>query len=205
MCWDLVKTTAETKWQVRGAECTLAVIVRGWQREGRHSVGKNEEDDWQNERNGAENYRSWSQEKKWRDLSSALHLFPRSLFFKPPPLFSLALSFESPANSVSVCCMLPWLFLEPDALCYLPVRPTNSGCCVCVCERLCVCYCMCGWLFFVHMRETERGKKMIILNFFPLFSCSFLSQAPSSLLEALEQHLASLEGKKTKELNADTR
>uniref|UniRef100_A0A7N8WXA8 Si:ch211-200p22.4 n=1 Tax=Mastacembelus armatus TaxID=205130 RepID=A0A7N8WXA8_9TELE len=31
-----------------------------------------------------------------------------------------------------------------------------------------------------------------------------LSQAPSSLLEALEQHLASLEGKKTKELNADT-
>ncbi|XP_074554992.1 phosphatidylinositol-binding clathrin assembly protein isoform X2 [Halichoeres trimaculatus] len=32
-----------------------------------------------------------------------------------------------------------------------------------------------------------------------------LSQAPSSLLEALEQHLASLEGKKTKELSADTR
>uniref|UniRef100_A0A8C7XAE5 Phosphatidylinositol-binding clathrin assembly protein n=1 Tax=Oryzias sinensis TaxID=183150 RepID=A0A8C7XAE5_9TELE len=32
-----------------------------------------------------------------------------------------------------------------------------------------------------------------------------LSQAPSSLLEALEQHLASLEGKKTKEMNADTR
>ncbi|CAB1345563.1 unnamed protein product [Coregonus sp. 'balchen'] len=29
-------------------------------------------------------------------------------------------------------------------------------------------------------------------------------QAPSSLLEALEQHLASLEGKKTKELSADT-
>ncbi|XP_055794514.1 phosphatidylinositol-binding clathrin assembly protein isoform X5 [Salvelinus fontinalis] len=32
-----------------------------------------------------------------------------------------------------------------------------------------------------------------------------LSQAPSSLLEALEQHLASLEGRKTKELTADTR
>ncbi|KAL0969954.1 hypothetical protein UPYG_G00235080 [Umbra pygmaea] len=32
-----------------------------------------------------------------------------------------------------------------------------------------------------------------------------LSQAPSSLLEALEQHLASLEGKKTKELTADSR
>ncbi|CAL8326371.1 unnamed protein product [Lota lota] len=32
-----------------------------------------------------------------------------------------------------------------------------------------------------------------------------LSQAPSSLLDALEQHLASLEGRKTKELNADTR
>ncbi|KAM8899665.1 phosphatidylinositol-binding clathrin assembly protein isoform 12-T12 [Spinachia spinachia] len=31
------------------------------------------------------------------------------------------------------------------------------------------------------------------------------AEAPSSLLEALEQHLASLEGKKTKELNADTR
>ncbi|XP_051576741.1 phosphatidylinositol-binding clathrin assembly protein-like isoform X6 [Myxocyprinus asiaticus] len=32
-----------------------------------------------------------------------------------------------------------------------------------------------------------------------------LTQAPSSLLEALEQHLASLEGKKTKELSADSR
>ncbi|XP_034020190.1 phosphatidylinositol-binding clathrin assembly protein isoform X7 [Thalassophryne amazonica] len=32
-----------------------------------------------------------------------------------------------------------------------------------------------------------------------------VAEAPSSLLEALEQHLASLEGKKTKELNADTR
>uniref|UniRef100_A0A6Q2XP95 ENTH domain-containing protein n=1 Tax=Esox lucius TaxID=8010 RepID=A0A6Q2XP95_ESOLU len=32
-----------------------------------------------------------------------------------------------------------------------------------------------------------------------------VAEAPSSLLEALEQHLASLEGKKTKELTADTR
>ncbi|XP_078792107.1 phosphatidylinositol-binding clathrin assembly protein isoform X13 [Oryzias latipes] len=32
-----------------------------------------------------------------------------------------------------------------------------------------------------------------------------VAEAPSSLLEALEQHLASLEGKKTKEMNADTR
>ncbi|XP_058479648.1 phosphatidylinositol-binding clathrin assembly protein isoform X3 [Solea solea] len=32
-----------------------------------------------------------------------------------------------------------------------------------------------------------------------------VAEAPSSLLEALEQHLGSLEGKKTKELNADTR
>ncbi|XP_057711028.1 phosphatidylinositol-binding clathrin assembly protein isoform X3 [Corythoichthys intestinalis] len=32
-----------------------------------------------------------------------------------------------------------------------------------------------------------------------------VAEAPSSLLEALEQHLASLEGKKTKELNPDTR
>ncbi|XP_030286941.1 phosphatidylinositol-binding clathrin assembly protein isoform X9 [Sparus aurata] len=32
-----------------------------------------------------------------------------------------------------------------------------------------------------------------------------VAEAPSSLLEALEQHLASLEGKKIKELNADTR
>ncbi|XP_076144756.1 phosphatidylinositol-binding clathrin assembly protein isoform X4 [Alosa pseudoharengus] len=32
-----------------------------------------------------------------------------------------------------------------------------------------------------------------------------LTQAPSSLLEALEQHLASLEGKKTKDFSADTR
>uniref|UniRef100_A0A1A8HBX8 ENTH domain-containing protein n=1 Tax=Nothobranchius korthausae TaxID=1143690 RepID=A0A1A8HBX8_9TELE len=32
-----------------------------------------------------------------------------------------------------------------------------------------------------------------------------VAEAPSSLLEALEQHLASLEGKKTKELNADAR
>lgn len=84
--------------------------------------------------------------------------------------------------------MLPWLFLEPDALFYLPVRPTNSGCCVS--PRVCV----------------GRGKKSE-LNFFllTLFSYFCLAKAPSSLLEALEQHLASLEGKKTKELNADTR
>lgn len=77
--------------------------------------------------------------KKWRNLSSAFHLFSLLFVFQPPPLFSL--SFESPANSASVCCMLPWLFLEPDALCYLPVRPTNSGCfvCACVCVRTTVC------------------------------------------------------------------
>lgn len=49
-------------------------------------------------------------------------------------------SFEPPTNSVSVCCMLPRLFLEPDALCYLPLRPTNWVLCVCVC--LCVSYCV---------------------------------------------------------------
>ncbi|XP_011485933.1 phosphatidylinositol-binding clathrin assembly protein isoform X5 [Oryzias latipes] len=38
-----------------------------------------------------------------------------------------------------------------------------------------------------------------------MLSTSAPSSAPSSLLEALEQHLASLEGKKTKEMNADTR
>lgn len=95
--------------------------------------------------------------------------------------------------------MLPWLFLEPDALFYLPVRPTNSGCCVSV--RVCVCVRE-GLFYFVHM-----GEKKSELNFFllTLFSYFCLSKAPSSLLEALEQHLASLEGKKTKELNADTR
>lgn len=69
-------------------------------------------------------------------------------------LSSLLLCSLSPLSlllTLSVCCMLPWLFLEPDALCYLPVRPTNSGCCVC--ES--VCYWMCGRVFFLHMRETE--------------------------------------------------
>lgn len=47
-------------------------------------------------------------------------------------------SFEPPTNSVSVCCMLPRLFLEPDALCYLPLRPTNWVLCVCVCVCLTV-------------------------------------------------------------------
>lgn len=79
--------------------------------------------------------------------SPLLSTFFLALCFSPLPLFCL--SFESPANSVSVCCMLPWLFLEPDALCYLPVRPTNSGC------SECVRYCICGWVFFVHMTKQK--------------------------------------------------
>jgi len=75
--------------------------------------------------------------------------FPSLFVFKPPPLFSLP--FEFPANNVSVCCMLPWLFLEPDALCYLPVRPANSGCCVCVYKTVC------GW-GFLHMREEKKMR-----------------------------------------------
>lgn len=62
------------------------------------------------------------------------------------------------------------------------------------------------------VRENEFQKKKFSLIteflssfFFPLLLLSVFRQAPSSLLEALEQHLASLEGKKTKELNADTR
>lgn len=69
---------------------------------------------------------SGSQENKAQPLLFNFFL----TLFQPPPL--LCLSFESPANSVSVFCMLPWLFLEPDVLCYLPVRPTNSGCCLCL-------------------------------------------------------------------------
>lgn len=105
--------------------------------------------------------------KKWSDLSSALHLFSLLFVFQSPPLFCL--SFESPADSVSVCCMLPWLFLEPDALCCLPVRPTNSGCSVCV------CYCICGWVFFVHMRETENdiGKVERDSEFYVCFVVCF--------------------------------
>lgn len=58
-----------------------------------------------------------------RRISSLLSTFsPPSFISLPPPLFSP--SFESPANNVSVCCMLPWLFLEPAALRYLPVRLT---------------------------------------------------------------------------------
>lgn len=91
--------------------------------------------------------------------------------------------------------MLPWLFLEPDALCYLPVRPTNSGCCLCVLLDV-----WAGLFMFIWAHQKVRKHFFIFffktLNFF---------QAPSSLLEALEQHLASLEGKKIKELNADTR
>lgn len=78
------------------------------------------------------------------------HLFPHSLF--------LYLLLCSPANNVSVCCMLPWLFLEPDALRYLPERPTNSGCCVCVSTTLGVC----GWdflpFFLCILRERVREQ-----------------------------------------------
>lgn len=83
--------------------------------------------------------------------------------------------------------MLPWLFLEPDVLCYLPVRATNSAC-VCVGRSL------------SNIKEISAEIMNQLLG-----SLSCLVQAPSSLLEALEQHLASLEGKKTKELNADTK
>lgn len=92
--------------------------------------------------------------------------------FQSPPLFCL--SFESPANSVSVCCMLPWLFLEPDALCYLPVRPTNSGCSVCV------CYCICGWVFFVHMKQKITLEKLRgDSDFFCLVVCFIFFNHPN--------------------------
>lgn len=53
----------------------------------------------------------------------------------------------------------------------------------------------------------EKVSELLNSSLFSTISHVFfsLSKAPSSLLEALEQHLASLEGKKTKELNADTR
>uniref|UniRef100_A0A3Q1ESJ7 Si:ch211-200p22.4 n=1 Tax=Acanthochromis polyacanthus TaxID=80966 RepID=A0A3Q1ESJ7_9TELE len=59
--------------------------------------------------------------------------------------------------------------------------------------------------FLYRMTKLSEFLKVAELSEFPSSLYSFLSQAPSSLLEALEQHLASLEGKKTKELNADTR
>lgn len=49
---------------------------------------------------------------------------------------------------------------------------------------------------------TSESEKTFFYFFFQMLN---FFQAPSSLLEALEQHLASLEGKKIKELNADTR
>uniref|UniRef100_A0A671P8M2 Phosphatidylinositol-binding clathrin assembly protein-like n=1 Tax=Sinocyclocheilus anshuiensis TaxID=1608454 RepID=A0A671P8M2_9TELE len=51
-------------------------------------------------------------------------------------------------------------------------------------------------------RMTKLSEFLKVAEF---LTCLFLLQAPSSLLEALEQHLASLEGKKTKELSADNR
>lgn len=65
----------------------------------------------------------------------------------------------------------------------------SSGCMCVKCVWLCECV-----LF-----------KLVLYVFVEFFTHLFLLQAPSSLLEALEQHLASLEGKKTKELSADNR
>uniref|UniRef100_A0A8C5G238 Phosphatidylinositol-binding clathrin assembly protein-like n=1 Tax=Gouania willdenowi TaxID=441366 RepID=A0A8C5G238_GOUWI len=55
--------------------------------------------------------------------------------------------------------------------------------------------------FLYRMTKLSEFLKVAEVN----KPCVLSLQAPSSLLEALEQHLASLEGKKIKELNADTR
>lgn len=52
-------------------------------------------------------------------------LFSSVFVFQPTPFLSLP--FESPANNMSVCCMLPQLFLDPDALFSPALRPTNPG------------------------------------------------------------------------------
>ena len=87
--------------------------------------------------------------------------------------FVLSLSFESPANSVRVCCMLPWLFLEPDALCYLPVRPTNSGCCLCVLLDV-----WAGLFMFIWARQKVR-KHFFFFFFFSNRWISFMPPAAS--------------------------
>lgn len=69
-------------------------------------------------------------------------------------------------------------------------------------------------LLFAETQVNRVGERVSVFNRVSVYSlnwiCMFLTllfllQAPSSLLEALEQHLASLEGKKTKELSADNR
>uniref|UniRef100_A0A4W4EHW8 ENTH domain-containing protein n=1 Tax=Electrophorus electricus TaxID=8005 RepID=A0A4W4EHW8_ELEEL len=58
-------------------------------------------------------------------------------------------------------------------------------------------------VFLVCMLECSDGRSAAYAVSNSLFPA--VPQAPSSLLEALEQHLASLEGKKTKEFSADSR
>lgn len=96
------------------------------------------------------------------EVARPLHPFPHSFVFQPPPLFALC---PLSANSVRVCCMLPWLFLEPDALCYLPARPTNSGCCVC------------GKIFFFFW-EREKVGELLNSSLFSTISHAFFSQRP---------------------------
>lgn len=88
--------------------------------------------------------------------------------------------------------------------------------CVCACVSVCLCvqkfvrtapvsvcvtarFWVCVFSQFLYTMLFSLGKVLL------LHPPPFLHQAPSSLLEALEQHLASLEGRRTKELSTDTR
>ena len=128
--------------------------------------------------------------------------FPSLFVFQPPPLFSLSPLSLLLTLLVFAACWHGYSWNPMHSATFLWDQLT-PGCFVC----LCVCYCMCGRVL-VHMRGAESDfSKTSWAVYWIVFSFTVivLSQAPSSLLEALEQHLASLEGKKTKELNADTR
>lgn len=62
--------------------------------------------------------------------------------------------------------------------------------------RVYVCVCLCAFLLYSVSTPVSEISLFLNLHHF---------QAPSSLLQALEQHLASLEGKKIKELSSINR
>ncbi|KTG46312.1 hypothetical protein cypCar_00001318 [Cyprinus carpio] len=64
------------------------------------------------------------------------------------------------------------------------------------------CHSCCGFTWLETFKVSESCLSQVGID---QGDIPDLTQAPSSLLEALEQHLASLEGKKTKELSADNR
>lgn len=73
------------------------------------------------------------------------------------------------------------------------------------CISWCVVFSALSWLPTTVVYGLDVHKDYIFCHRNLLTVCFLSRQAPSSLLEALEQHLASLEGKKVKDSTAASR